>query len=165
MHEFNIYHSRHVAKWGETDVFPCHQCNGFDFLQHIIVYCIAAYNQNKGPLSEINNNHIVTSLFHHKTKQHQTSLNWTEQHRGSTIDLWRLKSMSDSLWAVFFGCRRRSLAQWDTPNLASWTQITTKDIFERHFVKQQGVKFKLLSRMVISKHVCAFRWRTTSPFL
>lgn len=36
-------------------------------------------------MCEINNNHIVTSLFHHKTKQHRTSLSWTEQHCG-TID-------------------------------------------------------------------------------
>lgn len=135
LHEFNIYHSCHVTctivEWNWY--FPCHKCNVSDFLQHIIVYCTAAYKKNKGPLSELNNNHIVTSQFHHKTKQHQTSLNWTEQHCGPTIDLKRLRSERNGLRVVFTGCCRSSVARWDNPNLASRPQINTRNNCKKRY--------------------------------
>lgn len=51
----------------------------------IVLYIGQLRDKNKEHC-EINNNHRVTALFHHKTKQHRTSLKWTEQHCRPSID-------------------------------------------------------------------------------
>lgn len=85
-------------------------------------------------MCEINNNHTVTPLFHHKTKQHRTPLNWTEQHCGSTIDLKQLRSNRKF---VGFICCRSSLAHWD--NFASWPRIVLIIIIKKNFNKHYSI--------------------------
>lgn len=45
----------------------------------------------------MNADRTVTSPFHHKTKQHQTPLIWTDQHCASTIGL-KLNMEQRALW-------------------------------------------------------------------
>ena len=88
--------------WNTVEWIWCfpwrHQCfeTFYSILLYNYVYFTAACNQKSGALCEINNNHIVTSPFHYKTKQHRTSLDWPS----NTVDR-RLRSDRNTLWDWF----------------------------------------------------------------
>lgn len=88
----------------------------------LCMYIVLLHHENKDHC-EINNNYTVTSPFHHKTKQHRTSLNWTEQHCGSTMEFEWMRSFVVVHWLI-----------WTLKHLALWPQViknnqTVKSVF------------------------------------